>query len=97
MVEDGGRLLATPGRTGKTPDEVLDLRLLLHPWEVCAPKKLLEGAKKRCSEVPSCVLCALSSLAHLASPCLGHQGEALFVFTPWGAVNMPVTALSWLT
>lgn len=67
---------------------------LLHPREVCASEKLTGGAKKRCSEVPSCVvLCPFL----LASPPPGHRGAARVVFARRGAVTMPVTALSWRT
>lgn len=51
-------------------------------WEMCAPKKTSWGSKEK---VPRCVLCAFSSSAHLASPCSGDQGAALFVVALWGS------------
>lgn len=94
--EAGSRLLASLGRAGKTLDGLLDLRPLLHPWEIRALTKLTGGAKERISGVPSCMVLCPFLLGTPRISLLGAVGAARCIFAPWGAVSMPGTAFSWL-
>lgn len=94
--EDDNRLL---GRAAKIPDGVRDLQLL-HPWQMCEPKKTYRGSKEKELRAPwsSQAVCSLPFPPRNTSdlPAWG-PGEQLCLFSVLRELGILQEQLSWLT